>query len=143
MATATKNKPSGLTLDGIKQTVKQRMDELAPAAAEFAEATTVWEALSGSVDAGSTVLPDRVAKRLSARPAQRQTAKRAGNRRGRPAGSGKRSAQVIALLTDKPGQTTTELAQAMAIKPNYLYRVLPDMVKAGTLVKNGSEFSVT
>jgi hypothetical protein len=141
MATATKNKPS-ITLDSIKNDVKERMESLRPAAAEFAEATTIWEALSGSVTDGMTVTPRATAKRLSARPAQRQRASRTSARRGRPAGSGKRSQQVIALLTDKPGQSTSELANAMGIKPNYMYRVLPNMVKAGTLVQNGREFSV-
>ena len=45
--------------------------------------------------------------------------------RGRPRGSGARAKQALELVRARPGITIAELADAMGIKANYLYRVLP------------------
>ena len=60
-----------------------------------------------------------------------------GRRRGRPRGSGTRSAQALALVESKPGITIPEMAKEMGITPNYLYRVLPELAKDGKVKKNG------
>jgi DNA-binding IscR family transcriptional regulator len=38
---------------------------------------------------------------------------------------------------EQPGITIAELAQSMKIKQNYLYRVVPGLVKDGKLEKRG------
>jgi hypothetical protein len=135
MSTKTK------TFDAIKADVRTRMDELAGAAAEHSELKRFWD----TVEAAQAITPTRPTQaRRTARvtPGAAKIAKRAGNRRGRPAGSGKRSQEVLALVGKNPGITISELAAHMKIQPNYLYRVVPDMVKSGTVIKDGHGFTV-
>jgi ribosomal protein S25 len=61
-------------------------------------------------------------------------ARRSG-RRGRPRGSGERAAQAEKLVRENPGITISELAKKMKIKPNYLYRVMPQLQKDGKVRK--------
>jgi hypothetical protein len=61
-----------------------------------------------------------------------------GRRRGRPRGSGTRALQAAKLIQENPGITISELASKMKIKPNYLYRVLPQLQKDGKVRKRGS-----
>jgi hypothetical protein len=56
-------------------------------------------------------------------------------RRGRPRGSGTRSVQALELVKARPGITIAELADAMKIKANYLYRVMPQLESDGKVVK--------
>ncbi len=58
-----------------------------------------------------------------------------GRRRGRPRGSGTRALQAEKLVRENPGITISELASKMKIKPNYLYRVLPQLQKDGKVRK--------
>ena len=73
------------------------------------------------------------------------TARRAGRagstgtrRRGRPRGSGTRALQAEKLVRENPGITISDLAKRMNIKPNYLYRVMPQLQKDGKVRKRGS-----
>jgi Winged helix-turn-helix DNA-binding len=59
-------------------------------------------------------------------------------RRGRPRGGGKRATQAEKLVRDNPGITISELAKKMSIKPNYLYRVMPQLQKDGKVRKRGN-----
>ena len=43
--------------------------------------------------------------------------------------------QTLELVKAKPGITIPEIASAMGIKQNYLYRVLPGLEKDGKVVK--------
>jgi hypothetical protein len=63
-------------------------------------------------------------------------------RRGRPKGSGTRSVQALELVRAKPGITIPELAEAMGIKQNYLYRVMPTLAEEGQIVKSGRGWHV-
>ena len=58
-------------------------------------------------------------------------------RRGRPRGSGTRSKQALELVRTRPGITIPEIAEAMGIQQNYLYRVLPSLQKDGLVRKEG------
>ena len=144
VSTATKDQAATL-LEGISAQFQARLAELRPQADEFATLNRAWEALSGVENDTATVSPRIVARGRTARkatPGQAKIAQRAGNRRGRPAGSGKRSQEVLALVGKNPGITISELAAHMKIQPNYLYRVVPDMVKSGTVIKDGHGFTV-
>ena len=57
--------------------------------------------------------------------------------RGRPRGSGARSKQALELVRSRPGITIPEMAQAIGIQQNYLYRVLPALQKDGLVRKEG------
>jgi hypothetical protein len=58
-------------------------------------------------------------------------------RRGRPRGSGTRSKQALELVRTRPGISIPEMAEAMGIQQNYLYRVLPGLQKDGLVRKEG------
>ena len=147
MSTATKDNAATL-LEGISAQFQSRLAELRPQADEFATLNRAWEALSGVENDTATVSPRIVARGRTARkatPGQAKIAKRAGNRRGRPAGSGRRAAEVVKLLGKHPeGLTTKQIADALKMpNANYLYRVLPDMAEKGILAKNDAgQFSV-
>jgi len=77
----------------------------------------------------------------SKRPRGRATA---GRRGGRPAGGANtRAAQALKLVQDRPGITIPDIAQAMGIKQNYLYRVLPRLEKDGLLARDGRGWKAT
>ncbi len=64
--------------------------------------------------------------------------KRAGS--GRPAGrrgGGTRSSQALELVRSEPGITIPQIAQALAIEPNYLYRVMPRLLEEGVVTRDG------
>ena len=58
-------------------------------------------------------------------------------RRGRPRGSGTRALQAEKLVGENPGISIADLAKKMNIKPNYLYRVMPQLQKDGKVRKKG------
>ena len=57
--------------------------------------------------------------------------------RGRRGGN-TRSAQALELVRSKPGITIPEIATAMKIEPNYLYRVMPKLTSDGAGHARGS-----
>jgi hypothetical protein len=61
-------------------------------------------------------------------------------KRGRPAGGGNRAQQAIEQIIKRPGITASELAAAMGIGPNYLYRVLPQLQKEAKITKQGKGY---
>jgi hypothetical protein len=83
---------------------------------------------SGSRAAAAEAKPAK-AKRLSSRAGRA--------RRGRPKGGGKRATEALTHITAQPGITIPELASKMGIKQNSLYRVLPTLEQAGSVVKQG------
>jgi hypothetical protein len=69
---------------------------------------------------------------------RRTTARRASGRtRRRGRRSGTRAAQALELVRGKPGITIPEIASAMGIEPNYLYRVLPKLAGDGQVKRQG------
>ncbi len=62
--------------------------------------------------------------------------RRPGRPRGRRRGS-TRADQTLKLVQSQPGITIPEIATAMKIQPNYLYRVLPKLEQDGQIKKSG------
>jgi len=63
-----------------------------------------------------------------------------GGRRGRPRGSSggnTRSKQTLALIQERPGITIPQIAEAMEIAPNYMYRLMPKLVSDGLIRRDG------
>jgi len=58
-------------------------------------------------------------------------------RRRRRRGGATRANQALELVQARPGITIPELAEAMKIKPNYLYRILPSLKAEGAVRKEG------
>lgn len=113
-------------LDEKRKEIDTRLRELRPLVDEFHRLERAAAALAGVT--GST------------RSTQRTTPRRrggGGGRRGRPRGSGKRAVQAQELVNARPGITIAELADAMKIKTNYLYRVMPALQSEGKIRKEG------
>jgi hypothetical protein len=81
------------------------------------------------------------ARRGPGRPAANGAApKRAARRPGRPRGrrgGNTRANQALALVSEQPGITIPQIAEALKIEPNYLYRVMPKLVEDGAVKRDG------
>jgi hypothetical protein len=110
-------------LDEKRKEIDARLKELRPLVDEYNRLEKAAAALAG-VGEGRT------------RPAARRRSRAgSGSRRGRPRGSGTRAKQALELVRTRPGITIAELADAMGIKANYLYRVMPTLESEGQVVK--------
>jgi hypothetical protein len=110
-------------LDEKRKEIDARLKELRPLVDEYNRLEKAAAALAG---VGET----------RARPATRRRSRGGGGgRRGRPRGSGTRAKQALDLVRTRPGITIAELADAMGIKANYLYRVMPTLESEGQVVK--------
>ena len=76
------------------------------------------------------------AGRRAAPTPRRPHRRRPGRPRGRRGGN-TRSAQALELVRSKPGITIPEIATAMKIEPNYLYRVMPKLTSDGLVTRDG------
>jgi len=115
-------------LEEKRKEIQARLKELKPLVEEYQRLDAAERALAG-VDAK----PARAAA-----PAARRTRGGSSNgRRGRPRGSGTRALQALELVRARPGISIPELAEAMSIKQNYLYRVMPTLANEGQVVKSG------
>src|SRR6266496_228961 len=123
-------------LDEKKREIDARLKELRPLVEEFHRLEAAAAALDGVSGSGG---------RAAAPPPKRRRQRRASaaapasspRRRGRPRGSGTRSKQALELVRTRPGITIPEIAEAMGIQQNYLYRVLPALQKDGLVRKEG------
>ena len=121
-------------LDEKRKEIQARLKELKPLVEEYERLEAAERALSGvgttTTRAASSPAPARRRRSSSGRAS--------GNgRRGRPRGSGTRATQAFELVKARPGITIPELAEAMGIKQNYLYRVMPTLAEDGKVTKSG------
>ena len=112
-------------LDEKRKEIDSRLQELRPLVEEYQRLEKAASALAG---VGGTQGRSTGTRR------RRSTG---GRRRGRPRGSGSRSKQALELVRARPGITIPELAEAMGIKQNYLYRVMPGLADDGKVRKDG------
>jgi hypothetical protein len=113
-------------LDEKRKEIDARLRELRPLVEEFNRLEKAAAALSG---VSGTQRAAAASRRRS------NGAGRGGTRRGRPRGSGNRAKQALELVRTRPGITISEMAGAMKIQPNYLYRVMPTLESEGQVVK--------
>jgi hypothetical protein len=106
-------------LDEKRREIDARMRELRPMVEEYNRLEKAAAALAGVGGNGGA--------RTSRSPRRRG--------RGRPRGSGTRAKQALELVRARPGITIRELADAMGIHANYLYRVMPTLESEGQVVK--------
>lgn len=120
-----------------RREIKARLDELRPLVEEYSKLEAAEKALAGVSGAAAST-----ARKAAGRaPAKRRGSTGTG-KRGRPKGSGNRAAQALALITERPGITIPEIAEALKIKQNYLYRVVPGLADDGKIVKSGKGWHV-
>jgi hypothetical protein len=112
-------------LDEKRKEIEARLRELRPLVDEYNRLEKAASALSG---VGGN-------RRTAAAPRRRSSGAGGASRRGRPRGSGNRAKQALELVRTRPGITIAEMATAMKIQPNYLYRVMPTLESEGQVVK--------
>jgi hypothetical protein len=116
-------------LDAKVKEIEERLQELRPLIEEFHRLEAASAALDG-VSRGAAPVRRRAAPSPNG-----------ATRRGRPRGGGSgentRAAQTVELVRTQPGITIPELASHMGIKPNYLYRVLPQLADEGKVRRDG------
>jgi hypothetical protein len=116
-------------LDEKRKEIQARLKELRPLVDEFHRLEAAEAALSG--------VETKPAAPAPAPTRRRRSTSSSNGRRGRPRGSGTRAAQALQLVGEQPGITIPELAAAMGIKQNYLYRVMPGLAEEGKVTKSG------
>ncbi|HYI17066.1 MAG TPA: hypothetical protein VD836_00080, partial [Solirubrobacteraceae bacterium] len=127
-------------LDEKRKEIQARLKELKPLVEEYHRLEAAESALAGvngtPARATATATTSRRSRSGSA------SSGRGSGRRGRPKGSGTRALQALELVRARPGITIPELAEAMEIKQNYLYRVMPTLAEEGQVVKSGRGWHV-
>jgi len=120
-------------LDEKRREIDARLKELRPLVEEHERLEKAAAALAGVGGSGGRA---RRSSGAGSKP-RRGRAGSGGGRRGRPRGSGKRAQQAQELVNAQPGITIPELADAMGIQANYLYRVMPTLSQEGKVRKEG------
>jgi CRP-like cAMP-binding protein len=121
-------------LDEKRKEIQARLKELRPLVDEYHRLEAAEQALSG---VGGTATATAAPAAAPTRGRRRRSTASSNGRRGRPRGSGTRAAQALQLVGERPGITIPELADAMGIKQNYLYRVMPGLADEGKVSKSG------
>jgi sugar-specific transcriptional regulator TrmB len=133
-------------LEEKKREIDERLKELRPLVDEFQRLEAAAAALQG---VGASTSNSRASTPAARRTRRRSASSRSSSsssstgtgtgtgRRGRPRGSGTRSKQALELVRTRPGITIPEIAEAIGIQQNYLYRVLPSLQKDGLVRKEG------
>lgn len=89
---------------------------------------------------------ERALHELSAKTTGRGPGRPRGSKAAKPATrrrrqrSGTRADQAVKLITKQPGASAQEIAKAMKIQPNYLYRVLSELEKEKRVKKQGRQY---
>jgi hypothetical protein len=132
--------PTQNVLDEAKQLVERRLQDLDEERKRLERALAE---LGGKVTRRG---PGRPPGRRPGRPkgSTNKAAASAGGatapRRRRKRRGGTRADQAVKLIEGKPGISASDVAKAMKIKPNYLYRVLGDLEKEGRVKKDGRQY---
>jgi hypothetical protein len=114
----------------VDTTVKDIEDRLSELKEEVERLEAARTALLGS--AGTRRRPGRP----PAAAAPRRSGRRPGRPRGRRGGN-TRANQALDLVRERPGITIPQIAEALQIEPNYLYRVMPKLVADGQITRDG------
>jgi hypothetical protein len=119
-------------LDSKRKEIQARLEELKPLVEEYRLLEAADQALGGIA-----AEPPVAGARRTRRPGPAAPRAAGNGSRGRPRGSGTRAAQALDLVKGQPGITIPEIAEAMGIQQNYLYRVLPGLAEEGKVIKSG------
>ncbi len=126
-------------LEEKRKEIDARLTELKPLVDEYHRLEAASRALAGVETNGNGSAPTGSRRSSTRKPAQGGGGT---GRRGRPKGSGSRAKEALDLIRSRPGITIPEMADAMGIKQNYLYRVVPDLQKQGKVTKSGKGWHI-
>lgn len=119
-------------IDAAVQDIDNRLKELKEEESRLLAARAALAGTAAAVRRG----PGRPRRSAPAASSSTTTRRRPGRPRGRRGGN-TRSAQALELVRNKPGITIPEIASAMKIEPNYLYRVMPKLTSDGLVTRDG------
>ena len=117
-------------VDSTVKEIESRLQELRE------EVARLESALGALVGAAARRGPGRPRSSEAAASAQTPTVRKPGRPRGSRSG-GTRAAQALELVRSQPGISIPEIAEALKIEPNYLYRVMPKLVSDGQVKREG------
>ena len=121
----------------VDSTVKEIDDRLRELKGEVAKLEAARSALAGGRRGPGRPRGSRSTTRRATRTTRTtRTTGRTGRRRGRRRG-GTRATQALELVRSRPGITIPQIAEAMRIEPNYLYRVMPRLVQQSQVKRDG------
>jgi hypothetical protein len=137
-------------LDKTRRDIAERLRDLQPFVEEYRRLEEAVSALAG-IASPPSASPSTPRPRAPRRPHQTTTPKvetskpkhaaktprATKHHAGRSAGGGPRAAQTLAIVKANPGITIPTIAAQMAIKGNYLYRILPKLEQEGKVVRRG------
>jgi DNA-binding IscR family transcriptional regulator len=124
----------GETLPDFAQTaVKEIDDQLRVLKDEASRLEAARAALTGARRRVRRPARNGVVRALEQPTSRRNDGAVAPKRRG----GNTRADQALELVREKPGITIPEIAHAMKIQPNYLYRVLPRLASGGQVKRDG------
>ena len=106
--------------------IDSRLDELKAEMSKLEAARSALTGRGSGRSRASAAAPTR---------GRRTTTRRSTRSRGRR--NGTRGDQALALVRERPGITIPEIASSLGIEPNYLYRVMPNLVKTGQVKRDG------
>ena len=115
----------------VDSTVKDIDARLSELRAEVTKLEAARAALVGGTRGGA-----RSSEPRPAASTRRRGTRGPGRPRGRR-GANTRAVQALELVRNQPGITIPQIAEAMNIEPNYLYRVLPKLVNEGKVARDG------
>ena len=116
--------------DAIRKLVEERLAELDE------ERTQLLDALSALEGRKGPGRP-RGSSRSSSPSRKSGSAPRPGRRRRK---GGTRAEHAEKAIADNPGITASDIAEQLKVKPNYVYRVMADLVKEGRVTKKGTGY---
>lgn len=115
-------------VDNTVRDIDNRLRELRDEVARLEAARAALRGGRGS--AGGRVGSSQLATRRPSRDSTRRPRRARARRRTR-------AAQALQIVQSQPGITLPEIAEAMKIEPNYLYRVLPRLARQGLVEREG------
>jgi sugar-specific transcriptional regulator TrmB len=124
-------------LEEARDLVQKRLAELDEERQRLERALTE---LGGKVTRRSPGRPRGGKSSTTASKAPSAAAPRPRKRKRRKHRGGTRADQTVKLIEKSPGITGSEVAKAMKIKANYVYRVLADLEKEGRVKKDGRKY---
>jgi hypothetical protein len=120
----------------VDETVKEIDSRLQELQEEVARLQAARDALAGLRRRPGRPRGSTKAAKATAKPRRSSGKRGPGRPRGRRGGN-TRANQALELVRKQPGITIPQIAEALKIEPNYLYRVMPKLVGDGLVERDG------
>ena len=131
-------------LRDLEQKVAKRLSELEPLVSEFHELQKVAERLgiqreaAAAAEKPSASASSTRTRRRASTGTRRSSGRRSTSRRRRNAAApGSRQADVLRLVTERPGITVPELGRELSVDPTGLYQIVRRLEGRGEIRKVG------